>query len=304
MTVFTPLSNDQIQQLLSRDGLTLVRQRPIVEGIENSNFMLEARRANGIPVALVLTVFETLTAEALPWFVDLLQQLAHRGLPVAAPLGGKTALMTVADKPALLVPRLSGSHIQCPDTSHCATVGALLARLHSQPLPPPGPAPDPNTQLAQLMTDHRDKLPAAQQAIADTLLQRWHQHEPAPVLCHGDLFRDNVLFNGEQLTGMLDFYNAGAASAEFDIAIAMNDWCVDATGRPDPTLETALLDGYQHERPLGTAARMRLPLALAVAALRFWLSRLGAPPSEQAIGQGSKDPEEFARLFARRAAAL
>ncbi|MBZ2188766.1 homoserine kinase [Alcanivorax sp. JB21] len=304
MTVFTPLSNDQIQQLLSRDGLTLVRQRPIVEGIENSNFMLEARRANGIPVALVLTVFETLTAEALPWFIDLLQQLAHQGLPVAAPLGGKTALMTVADKPALLVPRLSGSHIQSPDTSHCATVGALLARLHSQPLPPPGPAPDPNAQLSQLVTDHLDKLPTAQQEVAGKLLQRWHQHEPAPVLCHGDLFRDNVLFNGEQLTGMLDFYNAGAASAEFDIAIAMNDWCVDATGRPDPTLETALLDGYQHERPLGTAARMRLPLALAIAALRFWLSRLGAPPSEQAIGQGSKDPEEFARLFARRAAAL
>ena len=124
------------------------------------------------------------------------------------------------------------------------------------------------------------------------------------MLCHGDLFRDNVLFNGEQLTGVLDFYNAGAASAEYDIAIAMNDWCVDSEGHPDTALETALLDGYQRVRPLDNAARMRLPLALAIAALRFWLSRLGAPAREQAIGQGSKDPEEFARLFAQRAAAL
>lgn len=304
MTVFTPLSNDDIQGLLTQHGLTLLHQRPIAEGIENSNFMLEARRANGIPVALVLTVFETLGTEALPWFIRLLQGLAHAGLPVAAPLGGAQALMQVAGKPALLVPKLSGSHMQRPDTSHCASIGALLARLHRQALPEGATAPDPRQQLARLFADHADALPAAARDRADTLMARWQAASPPLVLCHGDLFRDNVLFNGEQLTGVLDFYNAGAASAEYDIAIAMNDWCVDSEGRPDTALETALLDGYQRVRPLDNAARMRLPLALAIAALRFWLSRLGAPAREQAIGQGSKDPEEFARLFARRAEAL
>ena len=154
MTVFTPLSNDDIQGLLTQHGLTLVHQRPIAEGIENSNFMLEARRANGIPVALVLTVFETLSIEALPWFIRLLQGLAHAGLPVAAPLGGAQALMQVAGKPALLVPKLSGSHMQRPDTSHCASIGALLARLHRQALPEGATAPDPRQQLARLFAGH------------------------------------------------------------------------------------------------------------------------------------------------------
>ena len=304
MTVFTPLTDDDIQALLDQHGLTLLGQQPISEGIENSNFMLQARRQNGIPVALVLTVFESLGEKDLPWFIDLLQHLAHAGLPVAAPLGREHALMTTKGKSALLVPRLSGRHVQQPTANQCATLGSFLARLHRQTLPPAGPAPDPTQQLDRLVAAHLQKLPADDQALARTLLARWQTRAPAPVLCHGDLFRDNVLFNGEQLSGVLDFYNAGAASAEFDLAVTMNDWCVNENGQPDVTRETALVDGYQHIRPLDHAARTRLPLALAIAALRFWLSRLGAPEHEGAVGQVHKDPQEFARLFALRARAL
>ena len=306
MTVFTPLTPDQISALLARHQLTLLRQRPISEGIENSNYLLEARRANGIPVALVLTVFETLPAKSLPWFIELLQRLQGIGLFVPAPLGGAGALMEVAGKPAFLVPKLSGHHLTQADSTQLATLGSALARIHLTPAPD-GLAvpPNPMQQLAALVDGHLHRLPAPERARAETLLARWQQHTPAPVLCHGDLFRDNVLFNGQQLTGLLDFYNAGEAPAEYDLAVTMNDWCLDATRRPVPALENALLNGYQHVRPLDTAARLRLPLALAIAALRFWLSRLGAEaPGEEVIGQGSKDPAEFEALFRLRAAAL
>lgn len=306
MTVFTPLTPDQISALLARHHLTLLHQRPISEGIENSNYLLEARRANGIPVALVLTVFETLPADTLPWFIDLLHRLQSRGLFVPAPLGGTQALMEVAGKPAFLVPKLSGHHLVQADRSQLSTLGSALAQIHLT-RPPEGLAtpPNPMQQLATLVAHHLHRLPAPDQARAAALLARWQQHLPAPVLCHGDLFRDNVLFNGQQLTGLLDFYNAGEAPAEYDLAVTMNDWCLDAARRPVPALETALLNGYQHVRPLDMAARMRLPLAQAVAALRFWLSRLGAEvPGEEVIGQGSKDPAEFEALFRLRAAAL
>src|SRR5690606_17833295 len=172
---------------------------------------------------------------------------------------------------------------------------------------PDGPVvpPNPMQQLAKLVDQHLHRLPATDRTRAQALLARWQQRLPVPVLCHGDLFRDNVLFNGQQLTGLLDFYNAGKAPAEYDLAVTLNDWCLDAARRPVPALETALLNGYQHVRPLDTAARMRLPLALAIAALRFWLSRLGAQtPGEEVIGQGRKDPAEFEALFRLRAAAL
>jgi homoserine kinase type II len=306
MTVFTPLTPDQISALLARHQLTLLHQRPISEGIENSNYLLEARRANGVPVALVLTVFETLPAESLPWFIALLHRLQARGLFVPAPLGGTHALMEVAGKPAFLVPKLSGSHLAQADGTQLATLGSALAQIHLTQAPEnPVVPPNPMQQLASLVDNHLHRLPAPDRARAETLLARWQQRLPTPVLCHGDLFRDNVLFNGQQLTGLLDFYNAGEAPAEYDLAVTMNDWCLDAARRPVPALETALLNGYQHVRPLDMAARMRLPLALAVAALRFWLSRLGAEmPGEEVIGQGSKDPAEFEVLFRLRADAL
>ncbi len=306
MTVFTPLTPDQISALLAEHQLTLLHQRPISEGIENSNYLLEARRANGIPVALVLTVFETLPADSLPWFIELLHRLQARGLFVPAPLGGTQALMEVAGKPAFLVPKLSGHHLARADGTQLATLGSALAQIHLTQAPENLTVPpNPMQQLATLVDNHLHRLPGPDRARAETLLTRWQQRLPTPVLCHGDLFRDNVLFNGQQLTGLLDFYNAGEAPAEYDLAVTMNDWCLDAARRPVPALETALLNGYQHVRPLDMAARMRLPLALAIAALRFWLSRLGAEqPGEEVIGQGSKDPAEFEVLFRLRADAL
>lgn len=304
MTVFTALSDTQIQSLLSRQQLTLVSSRPISEGIENSNYMLEARRANGIPVALVLTLFERLTAEQLPWFIQLTHALQARGLPVPAPLGGEGALMALAGKPALLVPRLPGSHVQQASPDQLATLGRALAALHLSPMDDAGAPPGPEQQLQDLSATQLRCLPEAARQRAEQLLAHWCAETAPAVLCHGDLFRDNVLFSGDRLTGLLDFYNAGFASAEYDLAITINDWCLGPQRQPQAALQDALLDGYQQLRPLDSAARRRLPLALAIAALRFWLSRLEGAAEAPVFGPGWKDPAEFEQLFLLRAAAV
>lgn len=303
MTVFTALTDTQIQSLLSRQQLTLVSSRPISEGIENSNYMLEARRANGIPVALVLTLFERLSAEQLPWFIRLTHALQARGLPVPAPLGGEAALMEMAGKPALLVPKLAGAHVRHASPGQLATLGRALATLHLSPLTTDGAPPGPEQQLQELVATHLPTLPEAARSRAGPLLERWWAAPATPVLCHGDLFRDNVLFSGARLTGLLDFYNAGFASAEYDLAITINDWCLGPQRQPNAALQRALLDGYQQLRPLDSAARRRLPLTLAIAALRFWLSRLESAAETPVFGPGRKDPAEFEQLFAIRAAA-
>jgi homoserine kinase type II len=83
---------------------------------------------------------------------------------------------------------------------------------------------------------------------------------------HADLFRDNVMFEGEQLTGFFDFYFAGVDTWLFDIAVALNDWCIDlSTGARDAVREAAFLQAYQAVRPFSSAERQLLPAMLRAA---------------------------------------
>jgi homoserine kinase type II len=116
---------------------------------------------------------------------------------------------------------------------------------------------------------------------------------------HADLFRDNVLFEGERLSGVFDFYFAGHDALLFDIAVCMNDWCVEAdSGREEGGRADALLQGYEAVRPLGAAEHDLLPAMRRAAALRFWLSRLSDlhGPREAAL-LSPHDPGQFERLL-------
>lgn len=305
MSAFTSLSETQLTALLAPRGWRPVTWQPAEHGIENSNYLIDAEDQQGQPLALVLTLFETLTAAELPWFAALLTRLAAAGLPVPCPiaLAGDTVLRC-CERPALLVPRLPGAHVEQPQAAQCAAVGGALARLHR--LPPDLPrreGAEPDDRLRALL----DWLPPDQPVLARAARQRvarWLDRADAPTLTHADLFRDNALFDGERLTGLLDFYNAGHGDPLYDLAVAINDWCVDAAGEPQPALQRAMLEGYRSERALTDADLAALPEALAVAALRFWLSRRASENQQALAGAGSKDPAPFARLYQRRVAAL
>ena len=224
MSAFTPVSDRIIADLLAPLHLTLDSARVATHGIENSNYLLRCHRTDGTPEGLVLTLFEQRPAEQLPWFAALLAGLAAAGLPVPAPqqvLG--QAVLTVAGKPAFLVPWLPGEHVFSPTPAHCHAVGALLARLHQCEAPPGSPPHDERRHLRHLARQLQ-RVPAGLAGAAERTLQAWLETTGDRVLSHADLFRDNVLFDGERVSGLLDLYNACLELPVYDLAVSANDW--------------------------------------------------------------------------------
>ena len=279
-------------------------------GIENTNYF--ATTENG---AYVLTLFERLTHEQLPFYLHLMQHLAAKGIPVPDPAQDKHGeiLHTLKGKPAAVVNRLRGSSQLKPQAAHCAAVGEMLARMHlagrdylrSQPNlrgltwwndTVPLVLPHLDAQQADLL---RSEL-AYQNHLSNTA--QYKALPSGPV--HADLFRDNVMFDGVELTGFFDFYFAGCDTWLFDIAVCLNDWCIHLnTGEQDDERTQAFLHGYQSARPLSASERQLLPGMLRAGALRFWISRLWDfhLPREASM-LTPHDPTHFERvLLARRA---
>ena len=311
MAVFTPVSEEIAATLLSELDLgELTELRGIEGGIENTNYF--ATTDSG---AYVLTLFERLNHDQLPFYLFLMKHLAEKGIPVPNPAANRDGdiLHTVANKPAAVVNRLSGKSQLAPEAVHCSAVGDMLARMHlagedfnrSQPnlrglpwwnetVPVVLPFLNPSQSVliqSELAYQNHIAQSAAYQALPK-----------GPV--HADLFRDNVMFENETLTGLFDFYFAGVDTWLFDLAVCLNDWCIDlATGQHDAKRANALLKSYQSVRPLGRAERQLLPAMLRAGALRFWISRLWdfhlPRDADMLIPH---DPTHFERVLRARAA--
>ncbi|EHR72557.1 homoserine kinase, Neisseria type [Burkholderiales bacterium JOSHI_001] len=315
MAVFTPVAEPDVRALLARLGLgALTDLQGISAGIENTNYFVACTAGD-----FVLTLFERLSAEQLPFYLRLMQHLAARGLPVPAPCADATGkvVLHLAGKPAALVSRLNGQHIEAPDLHHVQQLGHVLARLHREAADCPLQQPNLRGLSWCLATAPRVMpfLPADAAALLGDELAFQQQvaasgaHTALPrAAVHADLFRDNVLFDGlsghEKLTGCLDFYFAGVDTLLYDLAVCLNDWCVDDTsGRIDAARAQALMTAYQAERPLNAAEHRLMPAALRAAALRFWLSRLAdwhLPRSAALLAP--KDPGHFERVLRDRQA--
>jgi len=260
-----------------------------------------------------------LTAAQLPYYLRLMQHLAQRGLPVPEPRADASGqiLHQVAGKPAALVTRLPGHHQLAPDLHHCAQLGTLLARLHLAVAD--FPLQQPNLRgrdwWASIAPAVHPHLRPSQQQLLDDELAFQQQVAASPAYAalpqgavHADLFCDNVLFDGlpghEKLTGAFDFYFAGTDSFGYDLAVCLNDWCLDAADAGlDEARAQALVQAYEAQRPLDAAEHRLLPALLRAAALRFWLSRLGDwhLPRPAALLQ-PKDPGHFERVLRARIA--
>lgn len=286
MAVFTEVSPDEARTFIAGlDVGTLSELRGIRAGIENTNYFVTTDRGD-----YVLTIFERLTFEQLPFYLHLMQHLAQRGIPVPDPHADAAGriLHTLKGKPAALVDKLEGEHQLAPDLHHCEQVGGMLARMHlagadypreqpnlrglawwadTIPLVLPHLAPDQHALITEEL--------AFQQALAESAAYRSLPRGPI----HADLFRDNVMFAGlpghERLTGFFDFYFAGVDSFLFDIAVCLNDWCIDlASGALVDERAAAFVAAYERERPLDGNEHRLLPALMRAAALRFWTSRL------------------------------
>ncbi len=292
MAVYTEVAFGDAAALVERLGLgVLTDLKGIKGGIENTNYFISCEQDNASHEH-VLTIFERLSFEQLPFYLRLMKHLAGQGIPVPEPVADDKGEVVhqLGEKPAAIVNKLAGGNQLEPKATHCAAVGDMLARMHlagrdfsmSQPnlrgLPwwnetVPVVLPHLSEEQATLI---KGELAYQNHVAASTTYAALPR---GPV--HADLFRDNVMFDGETLCGFFDFYFAGVDSFLFDIAVCLNDWCVchapdDASidGERRAELYTAFMAAYEAVRPLQAAERALLPAMERAAALRFWVSRL------------------------------
>jgi len=319
LAVFTEVSENDAGELVRTLQLGQLRElRGIHGGIENTNYFLTTDQGE-----YVLTLFERLTFEQLPFYLHLMKHLAQHGIPVPDPQavpGSASAaepdgeiLLQVCGNPAAVVNKLRGKSELAPTAAHCAAVGAMLARMHLAGRD--YPRTQPNLRALPWWNETVPVvLPYVDQAQAALLRSElaFQNHVAAGSayaalprgVIHADLFRDNALFEQGRLTGFFDFYFAGVDSWLFDIAVCLNDWCVDLpTGAHDAARATSFVQAYSAVRPLAAAERQLLPAMLRAGALRFWISRLWDfhLPREAAMLQ-PKDPAHFERVLRQRAA--
>jgi homoserine kinase type II len=282
MAVFTALTRDEIVALLAGYSVgDLVDFEGIPSGIENTNFFLTTTAGR-----FVLTIFERLDAEHLPFYLGLMKHLAQRGLPVPEPATtvDGSLLSAARRKPAAIVSRLPGRAVIDPSPVQCAQVGQFLASLHQQahdfPLFQPnlrgiGWWKSTLPKLEPLIPEDQFQELAEEVIFQDTFVRsaRFERLPAGPI--HADLFRDNVLFDGDHIGGVIDFYFAGCSAWLFDLAVTVNDWCVDQdSGDFDRPRAAAMLRAYHEVRPLTDLEHQVWRTALRAAALRFWISRL------------------------------
>ena len=311
MAVYTEVSFDEAGAFLGSLNLGQLQSiKGAAGGIENTNYFVDTDQGQ-----YVLTLFERLSFEQLPFYLHLMKHLASHGIPVPDPVADSrgSILHRLKGKPAAVVNKLRGHSELAPTTAHCTALGEMLARMHlaGQDYPHQQPnlrALDWWNDTVPLVLPH---LSAEQRSLL--LGELAYQNHIAASSAYGslprgaihaDLFRDNAMFEDGELTGFFDFYFAGWDTFLFDIGICLNDWCMDlASGALDTARADALLTAYQRVRPLTAQERTLLPAMQRAGALRFWISRLWDfhLPRDAAVLK-AHDPSHFERVLRERLA--
>jgi homoserine kinase type II len=280
LSVYTPVSEAELAGWLGNYSVgRLVSCEPIKAGIENTNYFVTTTQGR-----YVLTLFERLPAEELPFYVNLMAHLARHGIPCPAPIADLSDqyLRGLNGKPSALVTRLPGRSVDQPGTAECAELGALLGRMHLAARSYAAYLENPRGPKWWRLAAREVKpfLDKKANRLLEEELEFQAQHRFAdlprgPV--HADLFRDNALFEKGRISGVVDFYFAGVDCLLYDAAVCANDWCLaepQTDRRLDEARIRALLAAYHSIRPFNELERNAWPAMLRAAALRFWLSRL------------------------------
>ncbi|MBS0320709.1 MAG: homoserine kinase [Proteobacteria bacterium] len=304
MSVYTTVSAPELDAWLARYNVgRLVECEPIAAGIENTNYFATTELGR-----YVLTLYERMPAEELPFYLNLMAHLARAGVPVPAPEPDRTgALFSLLNgKPAGIVARVDGAWTPAPSPAQRAAAGAALATLHqctatyrARLTNRRGPAWW--RQAARAVRPY--VTPAQNELLANEIrFQTGYGKEKLPKgAIHGDLFRDNVLFDGDRVAGIIDFGFAATDFYALDLAIAVNDWCSDRNGALDPERTRTFVGAYAAVRMPTPEERTQWPALLRAAALRFWLSRLydlHLPRAGEITH--AHDPAEFERILRDR----
>jgi homoserine kinase type II len=281
MAVYTDVSDDELRAFMAAYDLgDVISCKGIAEGVENSNYLLRTERGT-----FILTLYEKRVAPAdLPFFIGLMDHLAHEGLPCPTPVRARDgeALRQLCGRPAAIVTFLDGMWPRRIQPFHCAALGGALARFHAAGARFAMTRPNDLSVAgwrrlyeACRARAHEVKPGLAEELGAElaALEAAWPRDLPRGVI-HADLFPDNVFFRGEQVSGLIDFYFACTDFLAYDVAICLNAWCFESDGAFNVTKARLMLGAYRGGRALSAAELAALPLFARGGALRFLLTRL------------------------------
>lgn len=305
MAVYTTLSAEDLAALLSQYDIgAALSCEGIAEGVENTNYKLTTAHGR-----YILTLFEKRTSEAdLPFFMGVMEQLAARGFPAPRPIAAKSGspIARAAGKPSAIVSFLDGVWPHTWDVTHCEAVGDALARMHvalegfgmerANTLSINGWEALLQPRLAEAEALRPGLAALIARDMAD-VRAAWPSALPRGAI-HADLFPDNVFFEGERVSGVIDFYFACTDFLAYDLAVCLNAWCFDGA-HYDIARGRAMIGAYENVRPLSAAERAALPALARGAALRFLATRLtdwSATPEGATVTP--KDPLEYADKLA------
>jgi homoserine kinase type II len=304
MAVYTHVSAEALGAFLRRyDVGELVSVKGIAEGVENSNYLVDTSAAR-----FILTLYEKRVAAGdLPFFMALLDHLAVRGLavPPAIPDREGGVIQELEGRPACLIRFLPGVSVSHPTPAQAQAAAHAMGEMHA------ALADFAQTRVNSMgVATWRPLLERCGRDLdtirpglfdrIDTALGRveaaWPLDLPVSAI-HADLFPDNVLMRGDEVTGLIDFYFACTDIRAYDLAVMHSAWTFDAHGRnPDAAIGAALLHGYATSFALSAAERAALPLLAEGACIRFLLSRawdwLHTPPDALVM---RKDPLAYLR---------
>lgn len=301
MAVYTNVDDAALGTFLEAYDLgTVLSFAGIAEGVENSNYLLRTDRAH-----YILTLYEKRVERSdLPYFIEVMEVLATSGLncPLPVPARDGSVLQELAGRPCAVFTFLDGTWSRFPNREKCAELGRTLAHMHLNCAPvtrrrPNALGPDAWLPLLESIGDKAEVVGAGMKdAIRDRLdsiLDAWPSDLPRGVI-HADLFPNNVLFIGDSLTGVIDFYFACDDILAYDLGICMNSWCFEPDGSFNLTKSRAMLKAYQSVRPLSEVETEAIPILAAGSAMRFFLTRLYDwinTPTDALVSP--KDPMEY-----------
>jgi len=301
MAVFTTVTETELITWLGDYSLgQLLEFKGIASGIENTNYFVTT--SNG---RFVLTLFEKLRADELPFYLNLMAHLARHGIPCPNPVANRfnQYLGELKGKPACIVSRLSGKSTAAPSVRQCAVIGAMLGQMHLAGQSYTQIMPNPRGSAWRITTAPKVRpfLDSEQASLLESEIalhaKQGRVQLPQGVI-HADLFRDNVLLEKDRVGGLIDFYFACCDALLYDVAITVNDWCMNGSGRLDIARTQAFLRAYNEARPLLENEHEAWPMMLRLAALRFWLSRLydmHLPRDGELVN--AHDPQHFERIL-------
>ena len=309
MSVYTTIETDELAGFLSNYSVGTLRDyEGISDGIENTNYFVNT--LNGDGRRFVLTLFEHHTLEQMQYYLGLMHHLADHRVPSADPVADNNGsyVRMFKHKPAALVHRLNGGSIVETDVSHCEQIGAAMGKMHAAGLSydahqpnPRGPAWCASTAEA-VCSKLADEDVVFLQAEVD--FQKSYRDADIPRgVVHADLFRDNALWDGNTLSGIIDFYYACDDVLLYDVAVLVNDWCNANDASLDQDKVVALLQAYNRYRPFQRYEQQYWPAMLRAGAMRFWLSRLHDkhfPRPGELVH--TKDPDAFRAILRDRVA--